>query len=125
MFRILLVSGFGVIGVLSRFCIDEFAIRFQPPLPAGTLVINVLGSFLAGLLFVAGTERGWFSPDVRTALMVGLMGGFTTFSAYSLQTVRMLESGNMTAGALYFVGSPFLGLIAAYCGIVLGRMVIA
>lgn len=121
MLRILLVACFGVVGVLSRFAIDEFMLRFKPPIPAGTLIINVLGSFLAGLLFVLGSERAWFSPEINSALMVGLLGGFTTFSAFSLQSARLLENGNLAAGAIYFLGSPILGLVAAYCGLFAAR----
>lgn len=95
-----------------------------PRFPWGTLLINVLGSFVIGL--VAGITltpvRVGMPPDIRIFLMTGICGGFTTFSAFSLQTLELLQSGDVVPAFGYAIGSVVLCVIATYCGWLLGRL---
>jgi CrcB protein len=88
------------------------------------LLINVLGSGLIGL--VAGIAlvpgRVWMPPDIRIFLMTGVCGGFTTFSAFSLQTLELLQTGDVVPAFGYAIGSVILCVVATYCGWLLGRL---
>lgn len=85
--------------------------------PLGTAVVNVLGSFAIGVLFVAlGGRENW-----QVLLMTGLMGGFTTFSAFSLDTLKLVEAGQPLQAAAYVLGSVALSLIAVALGVALTR----
>lgn len=107
----------GTIGIAARYTADMY---FQTSggsrFPTTTLLINIVGCFLAAAIFVLGTEKGLFSPRATTALLVGFCGGFTTFSAYGLQSLLLLEKGQWVAGAAYLLGSPVVGLAATAAG---------
>ena len=112
-------AGFG--GML-RHGLNGLSLRlFGPDLPIGTPVINVLGSFLMGLL------GGWFllrsgsSPGWRLFLTTGVLGGFTTFSTFSLEAALLWERGALVQAALYVVGSVGLGVLALLGGLALVR----
>jgi fluoride exporter len=87
-------------------------------LPALTITINVVGSFLLGLLIAVGD---WFSPEVRTGLAVGLLGGFTTFSTFSADVFLDFEAGNEGEALAYLAASVGFGVGAAAGGYFLGR----
>lgn len=85
--------------------------------PLGTAAVNVLGSFIIGVLFVVlGSRDSW-----QVLLMTGLMGGFTTFSAFSLDTLKLVEAGQPLQAAAYVLGSVALSLIAVALGVALTR----
>jgi CrcB protein len=85
--------------------------------PWGTAAVNVIGSFAIGVLFVLlDTRVGW-----QLFLMTGLLGGFTTFSAFSLDTIKLFEAGQPLEAALYVLGSVTLSLIAVALGVALAR----
>lgn len=85
--------------------------------PLGTAAVNVLGSFIIGVLFVVlGSRDSW-----QVLLMTGLMGGFTTFSAFSLDTLKLVEAGQPLQAAAYAMGSVALSLIAVALGVALTR----
>jgi CrcB protein len=85
--------------------------------PWGTVAVNVIGSFAIGLLFVLLDARaGW-----QLFLMTGVLGGFTTFSAFSLDTLRLVEQGQVLLAGLYVVASVTLSLIASAAGVALAR----
>jgi CrcB protein len=114
---LLLVTLAGAAGVLLRYGISS---GFHgDALPWATVAINVLGSFLLGLLVVAH----WASPRTRTTLGVGFLGGFTTFSTFSVQAFLDAEAGEVGRAVLYVLASVFLGLAAAAAGYYLGRAV--
>lgn len=106
----------GVLGVLSRYWLGVSLTRWIA-LPLPTFTINVSGALLAG--FVATLPI--LSDAARTAILVGFLGGFTTFSAYTVETLRLWQDGQIARAALYWIGSPTLGLIAAAIGIQIGR----
>ena len=119
------VAAGGALGSLGRFWLTGAMMTLTgPKFPWGTLLINVLGSFVIGL--VAGITltpaRVGMHPDIRIFLMTGVCGGFTTFSAFSLQTLELLQSGDVVPAFGYAVGSVVLCVIGTYCGWLLGRV---
>lgn len=115
--QLLWVSIFGLTGVWLRFLADQAGARIFPgSFPAATLMINTLGSLVAGAFYAWLIEKQGLAPELRTGLLVGLLGGFTTFSAYSLQSWNLLRSGETAMALTYWIGSPVLGLIAAALG---------
>jgi fluoride exporter len=85
--------------------------------PLGTIAVNVLGSFAIGILFIVlGTRDSW-----QLFLMTGLLGGFTTFSAFSLDTLKLVQSGQTLTAAAYVVGSVALSLSATALGVAIAR----
>jgi fluoride exporter len=115
--QVLLVALGGAVGSVLRFGVGLAALRvFGVGLPWGTLIVNVAGGLAMGVL-VARSE----SESLRLLLGVGLLGGFTTFSAFSLETVRLAEA-NPGAAALYVLASLVLSVGACWLGMVLGRL---
>ena len=114
----------GALGALARYGLGGLVSeRFPGAFPWGTLVINVTGSFVLGFLFVLLTERLQVAPAMRTSLTIGFLGAYTTFSTFSLETVRLLEDGALGLAALNVTVSMGLGLGAAWLGVSLGRVI--
>jgi len=111
----------GSIGALVRWGLGTAIGERFPNFPWATMVINVTGSFMLGLLFVVLTERTSASPAVRVALTTGLMGAYTTFSTFSLETFRLMEEAAWGQAGLNVAGNVVLGLLAVALGIGLGR----
>ena len=123
MLRILLVGLAGLSGTLCRYWLSgAVSRRYGEAFPAGTLAVNLLGCFAAGLLFHFMQERGAFSETARAAVFVGLLGGFTTFSAYGLQTFELLREGRVGMAALNVVASNLLGLLMVFAGYAAGKL---
>jgi CrcB protein len=118
---VLAVALAGALGALARWGIGAwFGHRF-PTFPWGTMVINVSGSFILGVMFAVLVERNVGSTTLRLALMTGLLGAYTTFSTFSLETFRLFEDG-ATGSALANIGfSVVLGLLAVWLGVAAGR----
>jgi CrcB protein len=89
--------------------------------PYATLSINVLGSFLMGFLFIETLERLTITPELRTGLLTGFLGGFTTFSTFSMETLLLVEQGYEWRGGLYLLLSGGLGFLAAFAGAYIAR----
>jgi CrcB protein len=106
----------GTLGVLARYGLNRMTLHSDALLWT-TVGINVLGSFLLGLL-VAG---GWFSRDLREGLGVGFLGGFTTFSTFSVQVVLEADGGRSGTALVYVLASVLGGIAAAALGYWLGR----
>jgi CrcB protein len=113
----LLIAAGGAIGTLGRYGLSALAMPISESLPWGTIIINILGSFIIGLFGTLTLATGKFpvSENMRLFVMVGLCGGFTTFSAFSLQTLDLLREGSMTRAAANIVLSVALcvGAVAA------------
>jgi CrcB protein len=97
------------------------AARFGPDWPAGTLVVNVTGSFVLALFVTLATTRLIVSPNLRLFVAVGFLGGYTTFSSYMVETLNLLQSGRWLPMAFYFLGNIVLGMIAAIAGVIVAR----
>lgn len=115
----------GAIGSVARFWLTGAMTALTGArFPWGTLLINVLGSCVIGL--VAGitltSHRVGMHPDVRIFLMTGICGGFTTFSAFSLQTLELIQTGDLAPAFGYILGSVALCLLAVWFGWLLGRV---
>ena len=115
----------GAMGSVARFWLTSAMTALTGPrFPWGTLLINVLGSFVIGL--VAGITltpaRVGMHPDIRIFLMTGVCGGFTTFSAFSLQTLELMQAGDMVPALGYAMGSVVFCVAATFCGWALGRL---
>ena len=112
----LLVAVGGLAGVLARFGIGRMT-EHHSTLMWSTVGINVVGSFLLGLL----AATGWFSRDVREGIGVGFLGGFTTFSTFSVQAVLEVDAGKGGRAMAYVVASVLGGIAAAALGYAIGR----
>ena len=115
----------GALGSLARFWLAAAMTALTGPrFPWGTLLINAAGSFVIGLVaaLTLVPARIGMHPDLRIFLMVGVCGGFTTFSAFSLQTLELLQSGAVWPAGGYIVGSIVLCLAAVWAGWLLGRV---
>ncbi|MBI3336134.1 fluoride efflux transporter CrcB [Candidatus Peregrinibacteria bacterium] len=119
------MGAFGMVGIFARYFLGVFMGRFfTVPFPCATFFINLIGSFLIGVVYVLDVEKAVLNPDVRIGVMVGLLGGFTTFSAYSLETTRLIEDSQVGFAVLYFCLSPVTGILGAFGGLYLTRSLI-
>ena len=120
MMNVLSVALGGALGAVARYLTNVGAGRlFGAGFPYGTLTVNIVGSFLMGVLVVVLAERGGmrFAP----LLMTGLLGGFTTFSAFSLDAVTLYERGQVGVAAGYVAASVVLSLAGLFAGLALAR----
>ena len=114
----------GAGGVLARYGLDSLVTnRVGPAFPWGTVAINVIGCFLAGLVWVTLSGRPGTPEWLRPALAIGFLGGFTTFSAFAVQSLALIEAGSYGLAALNLAGSVVAGVTAAGAGAWLGRAV--
>lgn len=115
----------GFIGASARYGLEGLiAQKSAGSFPWSTFVVNISGSFVLGILFAALVEgRVPVAPWFRTALTVGLIGAFTTFSTLTLETFRLVEDGSYILAGANTVGSLVVGLFAVYAGVAVGRMV--
>ena len=113
----------GGIGAVCRYLLATGLQRNIPgPFPSGTFAVNLAGCFAIGLVGALGLERAAIPPDARVFLMVGVLGGFTTFSSFAWETLGLLSVRDVVRAALYVGGSVFLGLLGAWLGRLLGRI---
>lgn len=120
--HIALVAAGGGIGAVCRLLVGHWTLQaFGPNFPWGTLIVNVVGSFLMGCLFAALARSGGGAAEWRPFLATGVLGGFTTFSAFSLDAALLWERGDGMAALSYVVGSVVLSLLALSLGLVAVR----
>jgi CrcB protein len=113
----------GALGTLARYGLAGFVHRINgASFPWGTMVVNLTGCFLAGLLWSLFENRWAVSGETRTIVMVGFMGAFTTFSAYILETGDLLRSAEWLHAAANVTIQNGLGLVALFIGAALGRL---
>jgi CrcB protein len=118
-----LIGAGGFAGAVARYLVDaEISQRFAA-FPWGTLVVNVSGSFLVGLLFALITERAALPAELRGPLMIGFLGAYTTFSTLALESWRMIEDGAWLLAAVNLGGSVVIGMIAVVGGLAIGRAI--
>jgi len=122
--KAILIGLAGLIGTLGRYALSGVIARqFGETFPTGTLVVNLAGCFLAGSLFYLMQERFLVGDTMRALVMIGLLGGFTTFSSFGLQTFTLLRDGEIWFAAVNVVVSNLLGLMLVWAGYSVARLV--
>jgi fluoride exporter len=112
----------GTLGCWARYAMTVAVQRLLgAAFPFATMSINVIGSFLMGFLFFATLERLAVGPAVRLGILTGFLGGYTTFSTFSMETLLLIEGGEAGKAALYVALSVGLGLAGAFAGAYLAR----
>ncbi|MEO8049787.1 MAG: fluoride efflux transporter CrcB [Acidobacteriota bacterium] len=120
--RYLLVMLGAALGGLARYVIGSVVMqRFGGRFPLGTLVVNVMGCFLIGILMPLLTERGEPRPNLRLLLVVGVLGGYTTFSSFAWESFQAMDEGSRWIGFANVALSVILGYLAVWCGALLVR----
>ena len=120
----LYVGIFGALGCLARYFSSSWIHDFiAGPIPFGTLAVNVIGSLAIGLLMGGDLHHPLLGGNLRVGLAVGFLGGFTTFSTFSYETVRLLENGSFAAAVFNVLMNVILCLLGAWLGIVIARQI--
>jgi CrcB protein len=120
--KTILVGVAGLIGTLLRYWLSGLVARgYGETFPWGTLVVNLVGCFLAGAVFHVTEERFLISPTLRTVILIGFLGGFTTFSSYGLQTFTLLRDGEIGWAAVNIAASNVFGLLMVWTGYVVSK----
>lgn len=112
----------GALGALARYGVEGVISRRGGAFPWGTFVVNITGALVLGFLFTLLAERFTIATWLRSALLIGFLGAYTTFSTLSLETFRLLEDGAYALAAANGLGSLGVGMGALYVGVVLGRV---
>ncbi len=114
----------GFFGAVARALVDgAVAERTAGAFPWGTLVVNLSGSLVLGILFALTAERGILPAEVRGPVLIGFIGAYTTFSTLMLESWRLVEAGAPMIGVANIVGSSVLGLVAVAGGLAIGRVI--
>lgn len=125
LFRILIVGVGGFIGASLRYIISGLSIRvFGDSFPYGTLLVNILGGLLIGFIMEASVSLWPVSPNIRIFLTTGLLGGLTTFSTFSYETISMLSDGSYLMGGINAGLNLFLSLFCAWLGKFLAQVML-
>ena len=122
--RLFSIGFAGFTGTLLRYWLSGIiARRYGETFPYGTLIVNLIGCFAIGFLFYFFYDRAIVSPTSRTAVFIGLIGGFTTFSSYGLQTFTLLRDGELFLALLNVAASNLLGLALVWLGYNLAKVI--
>jgi CrcB protein len=114
----------GATGSLLRYFIASAIQRPTMTFPIGILIVNVTGGLIMGLIVEASALRLQLSPELRAFLTVGILGGYTTFSTFSLDSALLIERGDYIGAALYIGGSVILSILALFTGLWIVRAVV-
>ena len=121
--KTILIALAGLTGTLLRYWLSGYVARqYGETFPWGTMAVNLIGCLVTGAVFYATEERFLINPTVRTVILIGLLGGFTTFSSYGLQTFTLLRDGEYGLASLNIVTSNVLGLFMVWAGYTLGKV---
>ena len=114
----------GAVGTAARYLLGvSIQAAFGPTFPVGTLCVNLIGSFLISMLMYLGVDRGLISTNLRIVLCTGVMGGFTTYSSFNFETMRLWQQGSVLLGFLN-IGATLVGcLITGFLGLLAGRLI--
>ena len=113
----------GALGAMARYGVSSLIFdATSHKFPYATLWVNVLGSFIMGVLFVVILEKGLLPPEMRSILMIGFLGAFTTFSTFSLDALGLWQNGHLFLALVYALGTVFLCLAAISMAVWLTRL---
>ncbi len=119
---LLFIAGGGAIGAIMRFGVSNGVHALMGrEFPYGTLTVNVLGSLLIGFFYITLIERLSLGPEWRAFIIIGVLGSFTTFSTFSMETFNLIETGELVKAVLNVALSVFVCLLAAWIGIFIAR----
>ncbi|AIC27483.1 MULTISPECIES: fluoride efflux transporter CrcB [Rhizobium] len=125
MIQALLVAVGGAIGSVLRYYVGRWALKLMgPAFPWGTLAVNVVGCFVIGVFAELIARKFNASTELRLLLITGFLGGFTTFSAFSLDAISLFEGGEAVAGGIYIVASVGLSMAAVIAGLAIMRALV-
>ena len=119
---LILVGIGGGAGAISRYLLSGWINTVAGPGPFAIFVINVTGAFLLGFFMTLTQDRFIVSPDTRRLVATGYLGGYTTFSTWSWETMQLIQTGEYARAFLNGAGSLVAGLVAVYLGIIVGRV---
>lgn len=119
---ILLVGLGGFVGSICRYLFSVYISKLIPAtFPIETFVINILGSFIIGIIFGFGIKQTWLTAEWRIFLATGFCGGFTTFSTFAYENVKLLQDGYFSTFLIYSFATFLSGILAVYVGMMLNR----
>ena len=122
MLQLIAIALGGAVGSVARFlAANAAAEHFGTRFPYGTLMVNLIGSFLIGLTYVLIVEKFKLSAEIRGLVMIGFLGAFTTFSTFSLELLDMLKSGALLGAGFYLLVSVIIGVTNVWLGMQLGK----
>ena len=122
--RYLMVGIGGAVGSVLRFWIGSYVGgRLGSRFPYGTFVVNITGSFLIGMILTILAEKTQWSDNWRYLIPIGLIGGYTTFSAFEYETFRVFQDGELLIAGLNVVGSVVIGFFSVWLGVIAGRTI--
>jgi CrcB protein len=122
MYKIFLIGIAGLLGTLLRYWLSGWADQWWGgTFPFGTLIVNASGCFVIGFLFHATEEKYLIDPVLRSAMLVGFLGGFTTFSSFAVQTLSLLRDGEILLASANVLLSNVAGLILVWAGYAIAR----
>ncbi len=120
--KIIAIAVAGAIGTLARYWLGGLVQQiFNSSFPAGTFAVNIIGSFLFGVVWALGEERMVISTEARTVILVGFMGAFTTFSTFTFETGAFLRDSQWLLAFGNIAAQTIVGLISLFLGLALGR----
>src|SRR5689334_5193844 len=124
MYKILLIGVAGLIGTLARYWlslwIDDW---WDGPFPVGTIIVNLIGCFTIGFLFHLMVDKHLADPVLRSAVLIGFLGGFTTFSSFAMQSVNLFRDGEILLAGANVLISNVAGLMLAWMGYAISRAI--
>jgi fluoride exporter len=119
--NILLVAVGGAFGSVARYLFSSLVYRLVPSLfPFGTFAVNVVGCVAFGIIVGAAQQRSALGPEGRAFLLVGVLGGFTTFSTFAFESFQLLRDGQFLWGAMNIIGQVVAGIVGLWAGFVIG-----
>lgn len=114
--NIFLVGAGGFIGSVLRYLVSGYVQQYSKSFPLGTLAVNVIGCFVIGLLAQIGESRNLFTNETRAFIFIGILGGFTTFSAFGNETINLMNENQITNMFINVGANVILGLLAVWFG---------
>ena len=123
--KLIIISTFGVLGVLSRYFVGVFSTKYFASQTVGTFLVNIIGGLIVGCAYSLLSEKNILSPEVQAGIFIGFLGGFTTFSAYYLDIIKLIQNNSLKEAVLFFLFCPIVGLLAAGGSFILTRSLLS